>query len=77
MNNQERAQLTIIEKDKISILDVIYGCAIVPEVVFKETDIIKITPRKILKDKITIEKVLIPCRMDEFFSSTKAIIEYE
>ena len=77
MNDQEHAQLTIIENNKLSLIDVLYGCAIVPEVVLKETDLIKITTRKFLKDKIIIEKVLMFCDLDDFYSKTKAIIEYE
>lgn len=61
--------------DKISILDVIYGCTFVPEGVLKETEVITITERKILKDKKEITKVLVITPIDEFFDN-HTIIEY-
>lgn len=57
--------------------DLLFGSAIVPEYTLISTDVIFITPRKLFKDKITIEKRLVIDKIEKLLKPTTAIIEYK
>ena len=64
-----------VVNNKISVIDCLFGCTLAPTFVLKEIDVVKIKPRKLLKDKITVEQAFILSSLDDFYEPKKAIIE--